>query len=224
NGAGKTTVFNLITGIYPPTGGAILFKGVDITGRKPHQIVKMGVARTFQTLRLFNNMTVLENAMVAQHCRSRSSLPSVLVRSPGFLREEEKIERIAKENLGLFGARLTGFRYNQRAMNLSYANRRRLEIARALSTDCDLVLLDEPSAGMNPKETEEITRFIKQLRDDYGYSFLIIEHKLKVVKSISDRVVVLDYGSKIAEGDYEHVANNEYVIQAYLGRRHGKRA
>ncbi|MBW2065656.1 MAG: branched-chain amino acid ABC transporter ATP-binding protein/permease [Deltaproteobacteria bacterium] len=224
NGAGKTTVFNLITGIYPPTGGAILFKGADITGMKPHQIVKMGIGRTFQTLRLFNNMTVLENAMVAQHCRSRSSLFSVLVRAPGFLREEERIERIAKENLGLFGARLTGFRYNQKAMNLSYANRRRMEIARALSTDCELVLLDEPSAGMNPKETEEITRFIRQLRDDYGYSFLIIEHKLKVVKTISDRVVVLDYGRKIAEGDYEDVANNEYVIQAYLGRRHGKRA
>ncbi|MBW2000555.1 MAG: ABC transporter ATP-binding protein, partial [Deltaproteobacteria bacterium] len=120
--------------------------------------------------------------------------------------------------------RLTGFRYNQKAMNLSYANRRRMEIARALSTDCELLLLDEPSAGMNPKETEEITRFIRQLRDDYGYSFLIIEHKLKVVKTISDRVIVLDYGRKIAEGDYEDVANNEYVIQAYLGRRHGKRA
>jgi len=224
NGAGKTTVFNLITGIYPPTSGAILFEGEDITGKKPHQIVRMGIGRTFQTLRLFNNMTVLENAMVAQHCRSSSSLFSVLVRTPGFLREEERIERIAKENLGLFGARLTGFRYNQKAMNLSYANRRRMEMARALSTDSKLVLLDEPSAGMNPKETEEITRFIRQLRDDYGCSFLIIEHKLKVVKTISDRVIVLDYGSKIAEGEYDDVANNEHVIQAYLGRKHGKRA
>jgi ABC-type branched-subunit amino acid transport system ATPase component len=116
---------------------------------------------------------------------------------------------------------LTGFRYDQKAINLSYANRRRLEIARALATECPLILLDEPSAGMNPKETEEITRFIQQLRDDYGYSFLIIEHKLKVVKTISDRVVVLDYGRKIAEGKYDDVANNEYVIQAYLGRKRG---
>jgi branched-chain amino acid transport system permease protein len=221
NGAGKTTVFNIITGIYPPTEGSIYFDGDDITGLKPYRIVKKGVARTFQTLRLFTNMTVLENTMVAQHCRTKSNLFRILLRLPRFLKEEEKIERIAKENLGLFGARLTGFRYAFKAINLSYANRRRLEIARALSTECKLILLDEPSAGMNPKETEEITRFIKRLRDDYGYSFLIIEHKLNVVKSISDRVVVLDYGRKIAEGDYDDVASNDYVIEAYLGRKKG---
>jgi branched-chain amino acid transport system permease protein len=221
NGAGKTTVFNLITGIYPPTEGAIRFNGDDITGLKPYRIVRKGIARTFQTLRLFTNMTVLENAMVAQHCRTKSNLFRILLRLPRFLKEEEKIERVAKENLGLFGARLTGFRYAFKAINLSYANRRRLEIARALSTECKLILLDEPSAGMNPKETEEITRFIKRLRDDYGYSFLIIEHKLNVVKSISDRVVVLDYGRKIAEGAYDDVAGNDHVIEAYLGRKKG---
>ena len=221
NGAGKTTVFNLITGIYPPSGGKVLFEGADIAGMRPYRIVGKGIGRTFQSLRLFNNMTVLENAMVSQHCQSRASLFSILSRLPGFLKEEKKIEKTAKENLGLFGARLTGFRYNQKAMNLSFANRRRLEIARALSTGCRLVLLDEPSAGMNPRETEEITQFIRQLRDDYGYCFLIIEHKLKVVKTISDHVIVLDYGRKIAEGNYDDVANNAYVIQAYLGRKHG---
>ena len=221
NGAGKTTVFNIITGIYPPTEGSIYFDGEDITGLKPHRIVKKGIARTFQTLRLFTNMTVLENAMVAQHCRTKSNLFRILLRLPRFLKEEEKIERTAKENLGLFGARLTGFRYAFKAVNLSYANRRRLEIARALSTECKLILLDEPSAGMNPKETEEMTRFIKRLRDDFGYSFLIIEHKLNVVRSISDRVVVLDYGRKIAEGDYDDVASNDHVIEAYLGRKKG---
>jgi branched-chain amino acid transport system permease protein len=221
NGAGKTTVFNLITGIYPPTSGQVIFEGCEVTGLKPHQTVGKGIARTFQTLRLFTNMTVLENAMVGQHCRTHSNLGSVLLRLPGFIREEEKIERRAKENLGLFGARLTGFRYNQKAFNLSYANRRRLEIARALSTDCRLVLLDEPSAGMNPQETEEITRFIRQLRNDYGYTFLVIEHKLKVVKKVSDWVVVLDYGRKIAEGNYDEVASDSHVIEAYLGRKRG---
>jgi len=221
NGAGKTTVFNLITGIYPATGGQVIFQGKNLIGLKPHQVVNEGIARTFQTLRLFTNMTVLENAMVSQHGRTRSNLGSVVLRLPRFLREEEKIERVAKENLGLFGARLTGFRYNQKAFHLSYANRRRLEIARALSTDCQLVLLDEPSAGMNPQETEEITRFIRKLRDDYGLTFLVIEHKLHVVKNISDRVVVLDYGKKITEGKYDDVANNEQVIEAYLGRKHG---
>ncbi|MBW1667797.1 MAG: branched-chain amino acid ABC transporter ATP-binding protein/permease [Deltaproteobacteria bacterium] len=222
NGAGKTTVFNLITGIYPPTSGHIIFDGKEITGLKPHKVVEKGVARTFQTLRLFTNMTVLENAMVAQHCRTKSGLFSILFRLPGFLKEEERIERVAKENLGLFGARLTGFRYKQKAINLSYANRRRLEIARALATDSRLILLDEPSAGMNPKETEEITRFIRNLRDKYGYTFIIIEHKLNVVRTISDRVIALDYGKKIAEGSYDEVADNEYVVQAYLGRKKGR--
>ena len=219
NGAGKTTVFNIISGIYPPTRGRVLFEGRDITGLRPHRVVRAGVARTFQSLRLFNNMTVLDNAKVAQHCRTRGNMVSVLCRLPSYGREEAQAERAAKENLGLFGARLTGFRYDMLPANLSYANRRRLEIARALSTDARLILLDEPSAGMNPRETEEITGFIRRLRDDYGYTILIIEHKLGLVKNISDRVVVLDYGTKIAEGDYDAVADNERVIEAYLGRR-----
>ena len=219
NGAGKTTIFNIISGIYPPTEGRIVFDGKDITGLKPHRIVKQGVARTFQSLRLFSNMTVLENAMVAQHCRTRSGLASILLRRKRFLEEEREIKRIAQANLGLFGARLGGFREDMEPVNLSYANRRRLEIARAMSTQCRLLLLDEPSAGMNPKETVEITRFIKELRDVFGYTILVIEHKLNLVKDISDKVVVLDFGFKIAEGDYEEAANNERVVEAYLGRK-----
>lgn len=219
NGAGKTTVFNIISGIYQPTQGRVLFEDKDITGLRPHRVARRGIARTFQSLRLFNKMTVLDNTKVAQHCRSFCHLGSILLRLPRFMREEKRIEQVAKENLGLFGARLTGFRYDMEPTNLSYANRRRLEIARALSTECRLLLLDEPSAGMNPKETQEITELIKTLRDDYGLTILVIEHKLGLVKSISDRVVVLDYGTKIAEGDYDTVANNAQVIEAYLGRK-----
>jgi branched-chain amino acid transport system permease protein len=219
NGAGKSTVFNLLCGIYKPTHGRVIFEGRDITGLKSHRITRLGVGRTFQSLRLFDNMMVLENVMVAQHCRTQSNLLSILLRLPGFLKEEKRIERVAKENLCLFGTRLTEFRYVQQPGNLSYANRRRLEIARAISTDCRLLLLDEPSAGMNPKETGEITQFIKKLRDDYGYTIFLIEHKLNLVKNISDQVVVLDFGTKIAQGTYEEVVNNPRVIEAYLGRK-----
>ena len=163
-------------------------------------------------------MSILDNVKVSRHSRTRKGLFSILFRLPGFLKEEAEIERKAKENMGLFGARLTGFRYDMLPINLSYANRRRLEIARALATDCRLLLLDEPAAGMNPKETEEVTGLIQCLRNDYGYTILVIEHKLKLVKNISDRVVVLDYGEKIAEGRYQEVADNEQVIAAYLGR------
>jgi len=221
NGAGKTTVFNLISGIYPPTGGRIIFGGKEITGLKPNAIVKRGVARTFQSLRLFENMTVLENAMVAQHSRTGSGLASILLRLGGFLREEERAKKVARESLALFGRRLTGFREEMKPVNLSYANRRRLEMARALTTQGRLLLLDEPSAGMNPKETEEMTRFIRRLRARYGYTILVIEHKLGLIKDISDRVVVLDYGAKIAEGDYREVAQSPQVIEAYLGRKAG---
>jgi len=219
NGAGKTTAFNLITGIYSPARGEIRFRGENIAGLKPYEVTRRGIARTFQSLRLFHRMTVLENAMVGRHCRTRSGLASILLRTPGFRREEADVMRAAKENLGLFGARLTGFRYGQRPLNLSYANRRRLEMARALATGCELLLLDEPSAGMNPKETEEITRFIRRLRDDYGIAVLVIEHKLKLVKDISDRVVVLDFGVKIAEGSYADITADEGVVEAYLGRK-----
>jgi branched-chain amino acid transport system permease protein len=219
NGAGKTTVFNLVSGIYPPSSGKILFEGVDIKGLKPHQVVKAGIARTFQNLRLFSNMSILDNAKVSRFCRTQSGPISILFHLPRYRKEEIETERIAKEKLGLFGARLTGYRFDQKALFLSYANRRRLEIARALSTDAKLLMLDEPSAGMNPQETIEITDFIKRLRDVFGYTILVIEHKLNVVRTISDRVIALDYGSKIAEGSYEEVANHRQVIEAYLGRK-----
>jgi len=219
NGAGKTTIFNLISGIYPPTSGSIFYEGKKISGLKPHQIVKAGIARTFQNLRLFNNMTVLDNARVGRFCRTKSGPLSILFHLPLYGREEKETEEKAKEVLGLFGARLTGYRFDQEALSLSYANRRRLEIGRAVSTGAKVLLLDEPSAGMNPQETEEITTFIKELRDRHGYTIIVIEHKLNVVKSISDRVVALDYGRKIAEGSFQEVADNPQVIEAYLGRK-----
>ena len=219
NGAGKTTLFNLISGIYPPSAGSVYYEGKNITGLKPHKVVKAGIARTFQNLRLFNKMSILDNARVGRFCRTAAGPLSVLLHLPRHNREEAQTRQKAKDVLALFGARLTGYRLDQEAMFLSYANRRRLEIARALATDAKLLLLDEPSAGMNPQETIEITGFIKNLRDKFGYTILVIEHKLDVVRTISDRVIALDYGLKIAEGSYDEVACNEQVIEAYLGRK-----
>jgi branched-chain amino acid transport system permease protein len=219
NGAGKSTVFNLISGVYPPSKGRISFKGKTITGLKPHQVVKAGIARTFQNLRLFNQMSVLDNAKVGQFCRTASGPFSILFHLPRYRQDEDGTTAKAMQVLNLFGTRLTGYRFDQQAKDLSYANRRRLEIARALSTDAEVLLLDEPSAGMNPQETLEITGFIKNIRDTFGYTIVLIEHKLNVVRTISDRVIVLDYGMKIAEGSYETVAKNEKVIEAYLGRK-----
>jgi branched-chain amino acid transport system permease protein len=219
NGAGKTTLFNLISGIYPPSTGSIVYEGRRISGLKPHQVVKAGVARTFQNLRLFSTLSVLDNAKVGRFCRTKAGPLSILFHLPLHKREEEETDRAVKEVLSLFGGRLTGYRFGQQAMFLSYANRRRLEIARALSTNARLLMLDEPSAGMNPQETEEMTGFIKHLRDRYGYTIIVIEHKLNVVKTISDKVIALDYGRKIAEGTYEGVANDKGVIEAYLGRK-----
>ncbi len=219
NGAGKTTLFNLISGIYPPTKGSIFFEGAPITGLKPHRVVRAGIARTFQNLRLFNKMSVFDNARVGRFCRTSAGPMVVLLNLPRHRREEQETDRKTREILALFGGRLTGYRFDQQAMFLSYANRRRLEIARALATDARLLLLDEPSAGMNPQETVEITAFIKTLRDVFGYTILVIEHKLNVVRGISDRVIALDYGVKIAEGSYDEVACNEQVVEAYLGRK-----
>jgi len=219
NGAGKTTVFNIVSGIYPPTSGAIFFEGRDITGLKPHQVVRAGIARTFQNLRLFNKMSVLENAKVGRFCRTRAGALAALLHTPTHKREERLTDERARQVLAYFGARLTGYRFDQQALFLSYANRRRTEIARAMATEAKLLLLDEPSAGMNPQETLEITEFIQKLRDEFGYTILLIEHKLNVVRSISDRVIGLDYGTKIAEGSYEEVSCNEQVIEAYLGRK-----
>jgi ABC-type branched-subunit amino acid transport system ATPase component len=164
-------------------------------------------------------MTVRENVMVARHCRTRSGVFSAIFRTPRFRREEEATRKRAEEALAFFGTRLTGWRFDQPALSLSYANRRRLEIARAMGSDPKLLLLDEPTAGMNPRETAELTQLVRQMRDEKGLTILFIEHDMRVVKGVSDRVIVLDYGRKIAEGPYEEVAHNEQVIEAYLGRK-----
>ena len=221
NGAGKTTFFNTISGLYPPDAGEILFEGADVAGLNPNQITRRGIARTFQNVRLFPNMSVLENVMVAQHCRTTKGMWPALFRTPGFQREEEEIRERAKETLSFFGTRLTGYRFDQPAFVLSYANRRRLEIARAMATQPKLLMLDEPTAGMNPRETIELTGLIGKLRDEKGFTVVVIEHDMKVVRDVSDRVVVLDHGNKIAEGTYEQVSTNDDVIEAYLGRPAG---
>jgi branched-chain amino acid transport system ATP-binding protein len=220
NGAGKSTVFNVITGLYPPDEGDVRLRGATIVGLAPNRITRAGVARTFQNVHLFPNMTVLENAMVGQHCRSTAGVFGSILRTPAVRREEEMIRDRAKECLDFFGSRLAGYRQDQPAFALSYANRRRLEMARALATDPAIVLLDEPTAGMNPRETLELRDHIVRMRDELGLTVLVIEHDMRVVKGVSDRVVACDYGRKIAEGDYEAVANDEQVVEAYLGRRH----
>jgi ABC-type branched-subunit amino acid transport system ATPase component len=216
NGAGKTTLFNLITGIYEPTEGDIVFAGESITGLDPHRITRKGIARTFQTLRLFLNMTVRENVMAAAYGHTRAGPLRSICRTPGQRREEREIRELAEKRLAFFGERLMGYRWDQPAYSLSYANRRRLEIARATATNPRLLLLDEPAAGMNPKETQEITELIGRLRDE-GYTILVIEHDMHVVEGISDRVVALDHGVKIAEGSFEAVATDPRVVEAYLG-------
>ena len=217
NGAGKTTVFNLVTGIYEPDEGEILLEGRDITGLPPHRIAQLGIARTFQTLRLFLNMSVKENVMAAAYGHTKAGVLRSVLRTPGMRREEREIERLAEERLAFFGDRLVGYRWRQPAYSLSYANRRRLEIARATAVNPKILLLDEPAAGMNPVETHEITDLIGRLRDEGGYTILVIEHDMHVVEGISDRVVALDHGEKIAEGAFDRVATDPRVVEAYLG-------
>jgi len=219
NGAGKTTLFNLITGVYPPNGGDIRFAGESLLGLEPHQITKRGIARTFQTLRLFLNMSVKENVMAAAYGHTKATVFESMLRLPRARREEREVARLAEEKLAFFGQRLIGYRWEQPAYSLSYANRRRLEIARAMAANPRLLLLDEPAAGMNPAETHEITELIGRLRTEAGYTILVIEHDMHVVEGISDRVVALDHGVKIAEGSFEQVATNELVVEAYLGLR-----
>ena len=218
NGAGKTTLFNLVTGIYEPDEGEILFEGESLLGLAPHTIAQRGLARTFQTLRLFLNMTVKENVMAAAYGHTRTRVWQSMLRTPAARREEAAISALAEEKLSFFGQRLVGYRWDQPAYSLSYANRRRLEIARAMATQPRLLLLDEPAAGMNPAETQELTRLIAKLRDDAGYTILVIEHDMHVVEGISDRVVALDHGLKIAEGDFDAVATDPGVVEAYLGK------
>jgi ABC-type branched-subunit amino acid transport system ATPase component len=217
NGAGKTTLFNLITGIYEPHAGDITLDGQSIVGLQPHQITARGIARTFQTLRLFLNMSVKDNVMAAAYGHTRAGVFRSMLRTAGMRREEREIAALAEERLAFFGDRLMGYRWDQPAYSLSYANRRRLEIARATATKPRMLLLDEPAAGMNPSETHEITELIGKLRTEGGYTILVIEHDMHVVEGISDRVVALDHGVKIAEGSFESVATNNKVIEAYLG-------
>lgn len=219
NGAGKSTVLNLITGLYQPDVGDIRFNSESLRGREIHQITRLGIARTFQNLRLFLNMSVIENVMSAAYSRTHANLFEIILRTPSFRREEERIRQMAVEKLAFFGERLKGYRLDQPAYSLSYANRRRLEIARAMMTEPKLLLLDEPAAGMNPNESLEVTELIGQLRDQAGLTIILIEHDMTVVGGISDRVIALDHGVKIAEGTFEQVATDENVIEAYLGRK-----
>jgi ABC-type branched-subunit amino acid transport system ATPase component len=218
NGAGKTTVFNVITGVYKPTEGDVRFAGQSIAGMRSHKITRLGIARTFQSLRLFQNMSVKENVKSATYGHTHASPPESILRLPRARREEREVEALSEEVLGFFGQRLMGYRWDQPAYVLSYANRRRLEIARALATQPKLLLLDEPAAGMNPNETHEVADIIGRLRDELGVAILVIEHDMHVVEGISDRVVALDHGVKIVEGTFDVVASHPSVVEAYLGR------
>jgi branched-chain amino acid transport system ATP-binding protein len=217
NGAGKTTFFNMLTGLYRPSSGWISFAGKDITRRRPDRITALGVARTFQNIRLFATMSALENVLVGEHSRMKAGLFGSIIRTPGVRREERQVREKAREMLAYVGLKSSSF--EQIAANLSYGDQRRVEIARALASDPKLLLLDEPTAGMNPQESARLTDFMEKLRDERGLTILLIEHDMKVVMDVSERITVLDHGEKIAEGAPGEVRHNERVVEAYLGKQ-----
>ena len=216
NGSGKTTTFNLVTGIYTPTQGKILFQGEDIVGQKPFRIVHKGIARTFQNLRIFGNLTAVDNIRVARHFTTKSGLFTSFLRLPGFLKESAMVREEAMQLIELMNL---GHRANDTAKNLPYGELRRLEIARALATKPKLILLDEPAAGMNPKETEDLMHLITRVRDEFKVTIFLIEHHMKFVTGICERVKVIDFGTTIAEGKPEDVVKETKVLEAYLGRK-----
>ena len=221
NGAGKTTFFNILTGLYKPTLGRVKFDGNDITAGRPDKIMALGVARTFQNIRLFGTMSALENVMVGQHSRMKAGLFGSIFRPPWVRHEEQRVRAKAAESLEYVG--LKPRFHDQLATNLSYGDQRRVEIARALASDPKLLLLDEPTAGMNPQESDALTRFMEKLRDDLGLSILLIEHDMKVVMGVSEHVTVLDHGEKISEGDAAAVRTDPKVVEAYLGTQEAER-
>ncbi len=219
NGAGKTTLFNMLTGLYKPDRGQIFLGTRDITGKRPDTITSLGVARTFQNIRLFRAMTALENVMVGQHARMRAGMWGSIFRPPHVRREEHGAAERARELLDYVGVHADDF--DQLAANLSYGHQRRVELARALASDPSVLLLDEPTAGMNPQESDQLTGFMRKLRDDLELTILLIEHDMHVVMGVSEWITVLDHGEKIAEGPAAEVRANERVIEAYLGKRDG---
>jgi len=217
NGAGKTTFFNMLTGLYRPTAGRIQFDGQDVTARRPDIITSLGVARTFQNIRLFSTMSALENVMVGRHARMSAGLFGSILRTPSVRREEAAVTERAREMLDYVG--LSKDLHDQTAANLSYGDQRRVEIARALASEPKLLLLDEPTAGMNPQESAQLTQFMDQLRRELDLTILLIEHDMKVVMGVSEHIWVLDHGEKIAEGEPDEIRTNDRVIEAYLGKQ-----